>query len=370
MNNRRLRLSTVVAILYIAQALAFSMAYAEGNDGGPQGQQDKTTRLANGLTAITTAQFNQNGLRVSTDVAIPVAGAYQSRTESRPIQEVPLGGRIPETTIRGSGSPILVHPIMVPPTGGANELVRGGPLSYDTGPGGTTISFGGVAIGGFDFVNITPGTTAPGGQTTAWRAVTRVVQLDPRALALNVEHDLGLPPIALKVNPDPGLAQLESWFWAQNYGGELRSRSGSASETHTECRLNNGNLECQPVTNSIIVDLREIPTRYAWDFGDNRTAQAGHPSAFATSDGLGHAYTDPYTPSSVQHKYVQSSLTFFDAGGFPISLRITWDAAFRVNGGSWQGLNPVTGTFDSRHQVRESWPVGVNNATTIHTVAP
>ena len=56
---------------------------------------------------------------------------------------------------------------------------------------------------------------------------------------------------------------------------------------------------------------------------------------------------------------------FFDAGGYPISLRITWAAAFRVNGGGWEGLDPVTGTFESRHQVRESWPVGVNNATTL-----
>ena len=86
------------------------------------------------------------------------------------------------------------------------------------------------------------------------------------------------------------------------------------------------------------------------------------------SSSLGCAYTDPYTASSVQHKYVQSSLKFFDAGGFPISLRITWAAAFRVNGGSWQGLDPVTGTFESRHQVRESWPVGVNNGTTLGTV--
>jgi len=225
--------------------------------------------------------------------------------------------------------------------------------------------FGGGAVGGFDFVSTTPGATTPAGQTTPWRAVTRVVQLDPRVLALNVEHDLGFPPIVLKVNPDPGLSQLESWFWVQNYGGEVRTRSGSASETHTECRLNAGNLQCQPVTNSITVDLRETPTRYAWDFGDNRTAQDGHPASFTTSNGLGRAYTDPYTASSVQHKYVQSSLKFVEAGGFPISLRITWAAAFRVNGGSWQGLDPVTGTFESRHQVRESWPVGVNNATAI-----
>jgi hypothetical protein len=180
-----------------------------------------------------------------------------------------------------------------------------------------------------------------------------------------VENDLGFPPIALKANPDPGLAQLDSWFWAANYDGTVRTRSGSQSETHTQCRLNNGNLECEAITNTITVDVREIPTLYTWDFGDGRTAQDGHPATFGTSSGLGRAYTDPYTPSSVLHKYVLSSLKFFDAGGYPIILRITWNAAFRVNGGGWQNLGPTTGTFTSRHQVRESWPVGVTNATSI-----
>ena len=79
------------------------------------------------------------------------------------------------------------------------------------------------------------------------------------------------------------------------------------------------------------------------------------------------AYTDPYTPSYVEHKYVLSSLQFFDAGGFPISLKVTWAAAFRVNGGGWQELGPITGSFTSRHQVRASWPVLVNNASTVRT---
>jgi hypothetical protein len=69
----------------------------------------------------------------------------------------------------------------------------------------------------------------------------------------------------------------------------------------------------------------------------------------------------------VQHKYALSSLKVFDAGGFPITLRITWAAAFRVNGGGLQDLEPVTGTFTSRHQVRESWPVGVRNTATIRS---
>jgi hypothetical protein len=191
--------------------------------------------------------------------------------------------------------------------------------------------------------------------------VTRVVQLDPRALALRVEQELGFPPIVLKVNPDPGLAQVDSWFWIEGYDGDVRLRNGTASETHTECRLNLGTLQCRPVTNSISVDVRQTPTRYVWDFGDQRTGRDGHPGSFETRAGLGRLYVNPTSASTVQHRYTESSLPVVAAGGFPIILRITWASAFRVNGGAWQDLDAVTGQFSGRHQVRESWPVLVNS---------
>jgi hypothetical protein len=371
--SSRCGLLCLLAIVYaLGWALSPIELRAEQNDRGPQGNQ-QITQLANGLAATTRAQVDQGGLRVHTDVPIPVPGVSETRTDLVPDNRTRPPTSIPGATGRGSVPPIDIPPSEITtqfPSGGANQIVGGGPLSCETTVGVASRCFGGTSAGGFDFVTTAPDITAPGGQTTAWRAVTRVVQLDPRALALNVEHELGFPPIVLKVNPDPGLAQLESWFWVRNYHGEVRTQSGTDSETHTECRLNDGNLECRPVTNSITVDLRETPTRYAWDFGDDRTGQDGHPAAFTTSDGLGRAYTDPYTSSSVQHKYVQSSLKFFDAGGFPIALHITWAAAFRINGGDWQSLDPVTGTFESRHQVRESWPVGVNTTTVTTHVVP
>src|SRR6202030_3767174 len=109
--------------------------------------------------------------------------------------------------------------------------------------------------------------------------------------------------LGAKARPDSGRAQLPLWFWVLNYDGGVRTKSGSQSETHTQCRLDAGNLECEPVTTTITVDLRETPTLYAWDFGDGRTAQDGNPATFISSTGLGRAYTDPYTPSPVQHKY-------------------------------------------------------------------
>jgi hypothetical protein len=358
---------------YLIATLLVTAAYAQEGSDTPQRSGTNFVRLPSGATAYTEAQSTSTGLRSTTSVDVAVPGAMGVRVDVEPASHASPASTIPGVLRRGTGPPINVPPFEITirfPTGGGNQIVPGGPRSTETGSDGTTISLGGGAIGGFGFVNTTPDSTTPPGQTTPWRAVTRVVQLDPRTLALNVEHDLGFPPIALKVNPDPGLAQLESWFWVQNYGGEVRTQSGTASETHTECRLDDGNLECRPVTNSITVELRETPISYMWDFGDNRSAQDGNPSSFTSRDGLGHAYTDPYTSSSVQHKYVQSSLKFVDAGGYQIALRITWAAAFRVNGGGWQNLDPVTGTFQSRHQVRESWPVGVNNATSLRAVIP
>lgn len=370
MSSRSGLLITLTLGCCLSWALTPIALYAEENDRGPQGNQ-QVTQLPHGLAATTRARVDQGGLRISTDVPIPIPGVYETRIE---VVQSNLGrpARNSQGAVGTGGGPATnIPPFKITtqyPSGGGNQIVPGGPLSFDTAQDGRTNQFGGFAIGGFDFTIVTPGTNTASRQTTPWRATTRVVQLDPRALALNVEHQLGFPRIALKVNPDPGIAQLESWFWVQNYGGDVRTTSGTASETHTECRLNAGNLECRAVTNSIAVDLQETPTRYAWDFGDNRTAQDGHPASFTTRDGLGRAYTGTYASSSVQHKYVQSSLKFFDAGGYPIALRITWAAAFRVNGGAWQNLDPVTGTFESRHQVRESWPVGVNNATTVSPV--
>jgi hypothetical protein len=372
MSSRYGFLNALAFVCCLGGALAPDTSYAQTDDRGPQGQQ-QITQLPNGLAATTSAVANNRGLQVSTNVQISVAGVFETRSDATEIPQTSAGSTRLGTTTRGSGPPTTVpaqqNTTPAPPCC-ANWVVGGSPLSFETGPNGTQNMFGGFSIGGFDFVNVTPGVNAPGGQTTPWRAVGQVIQLDPRALALKVENELGFPPIVLKVNPDPGLAQLESWFWVQNYGGEVRTQSAMQSETHTECRLDNGNLECQPATTSITVDVRETPTLYAWDFGDGRTAQDSHPATFTTSKGLGRAYTDPYTPSYVQHKYVLSSLKFFDAGGFPISLKITWDAAFRVNGGAWQNLGPITGPFTSRHQVRESWPVGVNNATMTIGAAP
>jgi hypothetical protein len=374
-NGLRILATLAIIVQCCVQEATPTAVYAESNDG-PQGVHDSTTSLTNGLTAITAAAATQKGLSTTTTVPIPVSGVFESRSDGSTSTQINRGTTTSPTKTRASG-PGFNFPGTQSETSNPNttdippccgNFIVAGPTSYETGPDGSGSKLGGFSVGGFDFFVDTPEEVTPAGETTGWHAVGTVVRLDPRALALHVENDLGFPPIALKANPDPGLAQLESWFWVANYGGEVRSQSGTQSETHSECRLNIGVLECRPVTTSITVDVRETPTLYSWDFGDGRTAQDGHPAVFATSRGLGRAYTDPYTPSYVEHKYELSSLKFYDAGGYPITLQITWAAEFRVNGGGWQGLGSVTGSFTSRHQVRESWPVIVNSSTSTGAV--
>jgi len=59
-------LTTLIALVYLSQVAVPTVTWAEGNDDGPQGRYDTTTRLANGLTANTKAQFGQGGVQLRT----------------------------------------------------------------------------------------------------------------------------------------------------------------------------------------------------------------------------------------------------------------------------------------------------------------
>ena len=207
MSSSQLRYLVIfTTVICLMQTSLSTVVWAEGDDGAPQGQHDRTTALANGLTATTRAQFSHGALQITTNVQIPVPGVLETRSDGTTDTQMR-----PSRTTPGSTPRVSIPPRIIPdgqnttpaPPCCANFVLGGGPLSFDTGPNGTQNSFGGFAIGGFDFVNITPGVTLAGGQTTPWRAIGRVIQIDPRTLALNVENQLGFPPIALKANPDP-----------------------------------------------------------------------------------------------------------------------------------------------------------------------
>src|SRR5579859_1371096 len=73
MSNRCGLLSVVAVVFTLSCAVAPVELYAQEKDRGPQGNQ-QITQLANGLAASTRAQADEGGLRVNTDVPIPVPG--------------------------------------------------------------------------------------------------------------------------------------------------------------------------------------------------------------------------------------------------------------------------------------------------------
>ena len=247
---------------------------------------------------------------------------------------------------RGATGPGFSLPRLLPPTGGANVIVPGGPMSFETQPNGPTRSFGGVSVGGWTFV--TPGTI---GATTPFASIGPVPQINAWNLALRAEQEFPLPPITLKVNPDPGRVNVDSWFWVEGYDGSVITHSKTQHASHLECRLLNGVTDCRTVDDSVTVVVHLNPKHYAWAFGDDRNNAA----AFDNRNGLGRAYTDPdpRNASPVAHAYHWSSINFLDQGGYPIRLTVTWSAEFSANGGGFQGIPDVNRSFEGRHQVRQ-----------------
>lgn len=219
-------------------------------------------------------------------------------------------------------------------------------MSFETQPTGPTTGFGGLSIGGWSFM--TPGTV---GVTTPFAPIGPVPRINAWNLAVQAEQEFPLPGITLKVNPDPGRVNVDSWFWVEGYDGSVITRSKTQHASHTECRLLDGVPSCQTVDDSVTVVVHLNPRHYAWTFGDDRDNTA----AFDNRTGLGRPYTDPdpRDASPVAHAYHWSSINFVDRGGYPVSLTITWSAEFSANGGGLQGIPDVGHTFEGLHQVRQ-----------------
>jgi hypothetical protein len=189
------------------------------------------------------------------------------------------------------------------------------------------------------------------GITTAFAPVGPVPHIDPHALAVQAEQEFPLPSITLKVNPDPGRVNIDSWFWVQGYVGNVLTHSKTQHASHSVCRLLNGLLDCHLVDDSVTVVVRLTPKHYEWTFGDDRDNSAD----FSDNRGLGRAYTDPdpRDASPVAHAYHWSSINFVNQGGYPIAVTIDWSAVFSANGSGSQGIPDVVHTYPGRHQVRQ-----------------
>lgn len=143
--------------------------------------------------------------------------------------------------------------------------------------------------------------------------------VDPVSVALELLNHLPIPNISIEANPSTGLVALPSWFWVDGYDGSLIGSSDTLS--------------------GIQVDVEVEPLLYRWSFGDG--------GAVATTS-LGHRYP---IESDIQHVYEQSSLAA--GGAYTIAVEVTFAARYRVNGGVWEALDPITRTFSDNYRVQQ-----------------
>ncbi|MCZ2110114.1 MAG: hypothetical protein LC118_11205 [Dehalococcoidia bacterium] len=143
--------------------------------------------------------------------------------------------------------------------------------------------------------------------------------VDPVTVALELLNHLPIPDITIAANPSPGLVALPSWFWIDGYDGTAIGSSDSLG--------------------GVTVDVEVVPLRLRWAFGDGISTE---------TISLGQAYP---AESDIQHVYERSSL---GAGGaYAVAVEMTFAARYRVNGGTWEPLDPITRSFTNAYPVQQ-----------------
>ncbi len=143
--------------------------------------------------------------------------------------------------------------------------------------------------------------------------------IDPVAVAFELLNHLPIPDIAIEANPATGLVALPSWFWIDGYDGSA-IRSSDALP-------------------GVTVDVEVEPLVYRWSFGDGTTAE---------TTSLGQRYP---AESDIRHVYEQSSLAA--GGAYAVTVEVTFTARYRVNGGAWEALEPITRSFSNDYPVQQ-----------------
>ena len=151
--------------------------------------------------------------------------------------------------------------------------------------------------------------------------------VDPVALAASVLGTVPLPPITVGASPGVGLVAMPSWFWIGGYDGAPLYGSRTLG--------------------LVTVEVEITPGSYRWSFGDG--------AAIDTAS-LGSPYP---IESDIQHVYERSSPV---AGGvYDLRLEITFSAHYRVNGGAWMPLDPITQAYMREYPVRQLQSVLTSN---------
>jgi hypothetical protein len=211
-------------------------------------------------------------------------------------------------------------------------------------------------------------------------STTSGAAIDPGEVARELLGRLSLPSLRLDMNPRLGLVAVPTWFWVEGYGGEVIPLSRTLTVPHERCTLDvqrdaRGDAvldaggdpvvdrRCTTTLETIGVEVRAWPSMYHWNFGDQKDQLVLCQGGGACKAGLGRAYTDPHTPSPIQHAYRFSSLGQQGAtDAYGIQLAITFSAEYRfsrngaaVNG--WQGLPNRELSWSADHKVQEAQAV-------------
>lgn len=149
-----------------------------------------------------------------------------------------------------------------------------------------------------------------------WVAPGDVIDLDAaaRAEAQRYVEEVLRPAVAIGANPaGKGLVGLRSWFWVEGFAGQVTAPPISAFGMTIEVRMASGSV--------------------TWDFGDG-TVEPGD---------LGRAYPEE---STVQHAHQR-------AGTYTVTASIQLVPEYRVDGGPWLTLPPLTAVASTDHPVEE-----------------
>lgn len=143
--------------------------------------------------------------------------------------------------------------------------------------------------------------------------------VDPASIAAELRDQVLVPDITVGVNPQVGLVAMPAWFWIEGYDGAPIRTSDTLGGTTVEVEI--------------------TPTSYRWSFGDGATL---------TTTSLGQPYPQV---SDIRHTYEQSSLSA--GGAFPVTVEISFSVRYRVDGGPWQPLDPITRSFTAAYPVQQ-----------------
>lgn len=159
-----------------------------------------------------------------------------------------------------------------------------------------------------------------------WVSPTDVVDVDAEARRLVERWVATVPVPAVQIGsapPGPTYTGLETWFWVEGYRGEAITEQLDAFGHPVEVRIE--------------------PAEVRWSFGDGDAAAS--PGAF------GEAYP---ARSSVTHVYeVRSTSEAAPDGAHDVRVDFDLLPRFRVDGGPWEQLDPISAGATAPLVVRE-----------------